>query len=350
MKRIAILTGGGDSPGLNAVIRSVLFRAEQDECEVVGILRGWHGLLAPLQTRVLSHDDVDNIQALGGTILLTSRINPFKWKEGDNVIDKHDEIHQNMKELECDALIVVGGVDTLGVAYKLFQEGLPVVGIPKTIDNDLNATDYTFGFDTAVNIATQAIDRLHTTARSHERVIVVELMGRHTGWMTLHAGLAGGAHQILIPEVPFSVQEVCDNVIHRIKEGKEYSLIAVAEGAIPQAGYRFTVKRDEKDAFDHVLLGGISEVLAREIQEVTGIETRSVILGHIQRGGTPTTFDRILATRLGIKAVELAFGRQFGRMASLNATHIVDVSLKEAIAKLKSVPIPLYEEAKIFCK
>ena len=348
MRRIALLTGGGDCPGLNAVIRAVVLKASEFGYEVEGVLRGWKGLLDPPQTRPLTPEDVENIHFIGGTILLTSRANPYSCKEHGEVSDRHFEVIRNLQELNCDALIAIGGQDTLGVAYKLSREGVNVIGIPKTIDNDLQATDYTFGFDTAINIATESIDRLHTTAYSHERVLIVEIMGRHVGWMTLFAGLAGGAHLVLIPEVPFNIAEVCEFVQRRKQSGKGYTLIAIAEGAVPEKGSTFSVKRVEKDEFGHPVLGGISEMLAKEIEERTGLETRNVILGHLQRGGTPSAFDRVLGIRFGIKAVELVEQGNFGRMVSLRATQIVDVPLSDAVRKLKTIPLQLYEEAKLF--
>lgn len=347
MRRIALLTGGGDCPGLNAVIRGVVFKAQELGFEVLGVLRGWRGVLNPPQTLLLSTDAVEHIQGLGGTILYTSRTNPYKFKENDEEKDRHQEVIKNLSEFGCEALIAVGGEDTLGVANKLSKEGLKIVGVPKTIDNDLSATDYTFGFDTAVNIATEGIDRLHTTASSHERVLVVELMGRHAGWITLYAGLAGGAHFILIPEVPFNIDEVCEFVERRIKNGKGYALIAVAEGAVPEKGSTFTVKSDKLDAFGHVQLGGISEVMAKEIEKRTKMETRNVILGHLQRGGAPTTFDRVLGTRFGLKAVELVHQGEFGMMASLRGIEITAVPLAEALKESKTVPLELYEEVKL---
>lgn len=346
--KIALLTGGGDCPGLNAVIRAVVLKASEFGYEVEGVLRGWKGLLDPPQTRPLTPEDVEDIHFFGGTVLFTSRTNPYRCKEPEGERDRHSEVIKNLQELKCDALIAIGGQDALSVAYKLSLEGVNVVGIPKTIDNDLQATDYTFGFDTAINIATEAIDRLHTTAYSHERVLVVEIMGRHVGWMTLFAGIGGGAHLVLIPEVPFNIAEVCEFVLKRKKSGKPYTLIAIAEGAVPEKGSTFSVKRVETDEFGHPLLGGISEMLAREIEERTGLETRNVILGHLQRGGAPSSFDRMLGIQFGLKAVELVKQGGFGRMVSLRGTEIIDVPLSEAVRKLKTVPLHLYESMKLF--
>ena len=254
----------------------------------------------------------------------------------------------HLRETKIDALVAIGGDDTLGVADKLYQERIKIVGVPKTIDNDLSATDYTFGFDSAVNVAVEAIDRLHTTAKSHHRVIVVEVMGRHAGWITLEAGIGGGAHIILIPEVPFDIEGVCQTLIERKNEGKSYSIVAVAEGAKAVKGSKFfthEVTRDEKrDAFGNILLGGIAKVLEKEIAKRTGLETRSVVLGHIQRGGRPSAFDRFLATRFGLKAAELVKKKKFGQMVSLRGTDIVSVPLKEAVGKRKEVPLQLYTE------
>ncbi len=348
MKRVAILTGGGDCPGINIIIRSIVFKAAEFGYEALGILRGWQGLLDPPQTMKLDIDDVEEIHFTGGTILLTSRHNPYRYKVGDELKDRHHEVIENLEKLGCESLIAIGGHDTLSVAFKLWKEGVNVVGIPKTIDNDVHSTDYTIGFDTGINIATEAIDRLHTTARSHERVLVVEIMGRHMGWLTLHAGLAAGAHLVIIPEVPFNVDEICAFVKHRKDIGKLYTLIAIAEGAVPQKGSTLAVKKRERDEFDHFLLGGISEVLAQEIEERTGLETRNVILGHLQRGGTPTTFDRFLGMQLGIKAMELIADKTYGRMASIRTPRVTDVPLEEAVSRLKTVPIHLYESLRIF--
>lgn len=339
MMRIGILTGGGDAPGLNAVIRGVVVKAASRGHEVIGLELGWKGILERL-THPLSLEEVEDIHRQGGTILGSSRTNLFKVENGP------ERAIQNMKELGLDALIAVGGEDTLGVAKKMFDMGARTVGVPKTIDNDLNATDCTFGFDTAINRVMEAFDRLHTTAKSHHRCIVVEVMGRHAGWMTLYGGIAGGAHVIIIPEVETDIDEICGIIEARRAAGKVYSLVAVAEGA--KIGGEEVAKSGKTDSFGHVILGGIAERLAKIIEEKTGIETRHVILGHLQRGGDPSAFDRVLGTRLGVKAVELVEAGDFGKMVSLRGTEIVAVPLEDAVAQLKTVPRELYELAKLF--
>ena len=289
---------------------------------------------------ILDDRSVSGILPKGGTILGTSRTNPYK-KQGDIEKCKSNFLKHNLK-----ALIAVGGEDTLGVADRLFKEGLPVVGIPKTIDNDLSATDYTFGFDTAVNIAMESIDRLHTTAESHNRVIVVEIMGRHAGWIAFEAGLAGGADMILIPEVPVSIDEVCRTIKHRHDRGKTFSIVAVAEGAKLSDGHE--VADQKLDEFGHVRLGGIGQLLAELIEKKTGFETRVTVLGHIQRGGSPTAFDRVLGTRFGVHAVQLIIEKKFGQMVSLQGRRIVDVPISDAVKELKLVGRELYDLAKIF--
>lgn len=342
MERVGVLTGGGDCPGLNAVIRAVVRKAAQNNIKVCGIKNGWKGLVE-YDTVDLDMTAVSGILPKGGTILGTSRTNPYK--------KPHDleKVFENYKKLQLDALIAIGGEDTLGVANKLVKENknINVVGVPKTIDNDLNATDYTFGFDTAVNIAMEAIDRLHTTAESHHRIMVVEIMGRHAGWIALHAGLATGSDVILIPEVPINLDEVCDILKKRHARGKLFSIIAVAEGAQFKEGQVVT-KEEKLDAFGHVILGGIGETLAQEIEKRTKFETRVTVLGHIQRGGSPTAFDRVLGTRFGVKAMELVLAKKWGHMASLRGTEIVDVPLQEAVGTLKTVDMKFYEMAKIF--
>ncbi|MFH0764244.1 MAG: ATP-dependent 6-phosphofructokinase [Candidatus Omnitrophota bacterium] len=342
MKRIGILTGGGDCPGLNAVIRAVVRKAVQNNVEVVGIKNGWKGLV-DCDTVSLSIDSVSGIITKGGTILGTSRTNPYKKA------DDLKKVFENYKDLELDALIAVGGEDTLGVANKLMKEkkGINVVGVPKTIDNDLNATDFTFGFDTAINIATEALDRLHTTAESHHRIMVVEVMGRHAGWIAIYSGLASGSDVILIPEVKIDLDEVCEILKKRHARGKSFSIVVVAEGAEFKAGQVVT-KEEKLDAFGHVRLGGIGEILATEIEKRTKFETRVTVLGHIQRGGTPTAFDRVLGTRFGVKAMELIMNKKFGHMASLRGTEIVDVPIEDAVGTLKTVDIKFYELAKTF--
>ncbi len=340
MKKIGILSGGGDCSGINAVIRAVVRKALLEGCEVVGIKNGWKGLIENDAMR-LDIDSVSGILARGGTILGTSRTNPYK-KEGDvkRLVD-------NYNQMGLDALIAIGGEDTLGVASKLCNEGLRIVGIPKTIDNDLSGTDCTFGFDSAINIATEAIDRLHTTAESHHRVMVVEIMGRHAGWTTTEAGLAGGADVILIPELPIDIDEVCELIRKRHKRGRTFSIVAVAEGASFEKE-KVVLQKDKLDTFGHVMLGGVGRVLADMIEEKTGYETRVTVLGHLQRGGPPSAFDRILGTRFGVKAVEEVLKGNFGRMVSLRGTKITTVSLEEAVGKLRTVDMELYEIAKIF--
>jgi len=342
MERIGILTGGGDCPGLNAVIRAVVRKAAESGIKVVGIKNGWKGLLTA-DTMDLGIDTVADILSRGGTILGTSRTNPYKKPEDVA------KVIENYKKLKLDALVAVGGEDTLGVANKLVKEnkGLNVVGCPKTIDNDLSGTDCTFGFDTAINIATEAIDRLHTTAASHHRVMVVEVMGRHAGWIALHSGIAGSADFILIPEVPINLNEVCDVLKKQRARGKLYSIVVAAEGAEFDKGEMVT-KEKELDAFGHVMLGGIGDTLAKAIEKNTGFETRSTVLGHIQRGGSPTAFDRVVATKFGIKAVELVLAKKFGYMASLQGTDVKEVPIDVAVGKLKTVDAKSYELAKTF--
>lgn len=338
--RIGVLTGGGDCPGLNAVIRAVVRKGIQVYGhEFVGYRDGWKGPLEGL-TMPLDINAVRGILPRGGTILGTSRTNPFKMDGGV------ERIKENLEAHGVDALIAIGGEDTLGVATKLDALGVKVIGVPKTIDNDLNATDYTFGFDTAVNIATEAIDRLHTTAESHHRVLIVEVMGRHAGWIALHAGIAGGANVILIPEQKFSIEKVCEYVESRFRTNYA-PIIVVAEGAIPIEG-DLSVKGGALDAFGHVKLAGIGEWLAEEIEKRTGKEARTSVLGHIQRGGTPTAFDRVLATRFGLHAITAAHEGNWGKMVALHSTDIVCVPLADATTKLKLVSPDLYAEAEVF--
>src|SRR5512143_2574876 len=345
MKKIGILTGGGDCPGLNAVIRAVFRRAEQLDYEVVGIKDGWKGMME-MNFETLTRQQVSGIHIFGGTILGTSRTNPFKKENGPQIVA------DNMGKMGLHALIAVGGDDTLGVCHKLAQMGLNAIGVPKTIDNDLSATDMTFGYDTAVSIATECIDRLHTTAESHHRTLVVEIMGRHAGWITCASGIAGGADVILVPEEPFNILEVCDILKKRAARGKKYNIVAVSEGArfsdAPGAEPSLVLQTAEKDAFGNVRLGGIANILANEIEQRTGFETRAVILGHLQRGGTPTAFDRILATRFGVKAVDLVHEGKFGLMVALQGTKIVPVPLADAVGKTKTLDMDMYETAKIF--
>jgi len=342
--KIGVLVGGGDAPGLNAALKAVVNKANEYGFEVIGIRRGWAGLLEQ-DTQPLSTDVVEEIHSRGGVLLYTSRTNPFKVEKGTKAII------ENMTKLKIDALIVMGGEDTLGVAQRLSEMGVPIVGVPKTIDNDLAGTDYSIGFDTAVAIATDAIDKLRTTAEAHHRIVIVEVMGRHTGWIALYAGLAGGANLTLIPEVPFSLTQVYQLVKNRHASGKVYSIIVVAEGArLLKEEEQLIVESQEKDEFGHPRLGGISRVLERLIQENTGLEARSVILGHLQRGGSPTAFDRILAMRLATKAVELIKEGKFGHMTSFQACEIVSVPLKGALTERKSIAPELYEVAKTFFK
>jgi len=339
--KIGILTGGGDCPGLNPVIRAVVRKALLEGFEIVGIKNGWKGLIEN-DTMALDLTAVSGILPRGGTILGTSRTNPYK-KEGDTA-----KVKENFKKIGLDALVAVGGEDTLGVASKLTKDGLPnIVGVPKTIDNDLSATDYTFGFDTALNIAMECIDRLHTTAESHHRIIVAEVMGRHAGWIALESGMAGGADVILIPEIPIDIEEVCGIIKKRHSRGKTFSIVVVAEGAHFEDDTMVT-QEQKLDAFGHVRLGGIGEILASEIEKRTGFETRVSVLGHIQRGGSPTAFDRVLGTRLGVKAVELVKMKKFGKMVALQGIKIVDVPLEDAVKALKTVDKELYEIAKVF--
>jgi phosphofructokinase-like protein len=341
-----VLTGGGDCPGLNAVIRAVTRRSLTRGYEVVGIREGWRGLVdgrfAPLGPR-----EISGILPRGGTILGTTRTNPYKTEDGV------ERVLANFASEGLTALVAIGGEDTLGVASRLHTEHeFPVVGVPKTIDNDLSATDYTFGFDTAVWIATEAIDRLHTTAESHNRVMVVEVMGRNTGWIAVMSGIAGGADVILIPEQPITVEDACAELKRRHERGKDFSIVVVSEG------YELTYASGEKrqvaeegpatDQFGHVRFGGVGDQLAREIEERTGFETRVTVLGHVQRGGSPTPRDRVLATRYGLKAADLVHEEKWGSMAALQGDSIVEVPLADAVAELKTVPPQWYEVAKAF--
>jgi ATP-dependent phosphofructokinase / diphosphate-dependent phosphofructokinase len=339
-----VLTGGGDCPGLNAVIRAVARRLLDRGHEVVGVSSGWRGLVENA-VQPLGPREISGILPRGGTIVGTSRTNPYRVEAGV------ERVLQNFGE-HLDALVAIGGEDTLGVAARLHEEhSLAVVGVPKTIDNDLSGTDYTFGFDTAVAICTDAIDRLHTTAESHNRVMVVEVMGRHTGWIAIMSGIAGGADVILIPEYPLTIQDTCAEIEKRHSRGKDFSIVVVSEG------YKLTYASGEQhevtqeatvDEFGHVRLGGVGELLAREIEGRTGFETRVTVLGHVQRGGTPTARDRVLATRFGLAAADLVQEGRFGRMVALRGDDIVDIPLAEAVAELKTVPAPWYDVAKAF--
>ncbi|EWM12722.1 MULTISPECIES: 6-phosphofructokinase [unclassified Kutzneria] len=338
--RIGVLTGGGDCPGLNAVIRAVVRKGiEAHGWEVIGFRNGWRGPIEGL-TKQLGLDEVEEILTRGGTILGSSRTNPYKEEGGV------EKIRAVLAQHKIDALVAIGGEDTLGVAKRLTDDGIPVVGVPKTIDNDLGSTDYTFGFDTAVHIATEALDRLRTTAESHHRALVVEVMGRHAGWIALHSGIAGGANVILVPEREFNVEKVVEWTQRRFE--RQYApIIVVAEGAMPEGGAE-SLHNGEKDAFGHVRLGGIGQWLAEEIAERTGKESRAVVLGHVQRGGTPTAYDRVLATRFGLHAVDAIHDGDFGVMVALKGTDIVRVKLSEATAELKTVPAERLQEAEVF--
>ena len=339
--KVGILSGGGDAPGINAVIRAVVRKGIQHHgYEIVGIRDGWRGLLEgrflPLDLKAAS-----GILPRGGSILGTSRTNPFKHKRGA------EKILKNAKKAGIVAVVVIGGEDTLGVAYKMSELGLKCVGVPKTIDNDLAGTDYTFGFHTAVAIATEALDKLHTTAEAHHRVIILEVMGRYTGWIALEAGLAGGADAILIPEKPFDIDEVCDYIKRRQERGRNFSIIVVAEGAKPKGGAEI-VYSESIDEFEHVRFGGVGYYIGKEIERCMSIETRVVVLGHLQRGGSPTAFDRVLATRYGVAAIDLIHEGKFGYMVALEGNKMVSVPLKDVVGKRKTVDLELYDIASVF--
>jgi phosphofructokinase-like protein len=341
MARFGLLTGGGDCPGLNAVIRAVVRKGINSyDHEFVGFRYGWAGVMTG-DTIPLTHETTRGILHRGGTILGTSRTNPYKEEGG------FEKVRASLEQLHLDGLIPIGGEDTLGVAKRLADDGIDVVGVPKTIDNDLAGTDYTFGFQTAVQIATDAIDRLHTTAESHNRVIVCEVMGRHAGWIAVHSGLAGGADAILVPERPFDIEEVCEHLRRRQRGGRTFSIVVVAEGATPTDG-DIVSEYQQTDAFGHVRLGGIAVTLEKEIEERTGFETRMTILGHIQRGGTPVAYDRVLGTRFGVEAIDAASEGDFGRMVALRGTEIVRVPLEEALAEPKLLDPKLFETAEVF--
>jgi ATP-dependent phosphofructokinase / diphosphate-dependent phosphofructokinase len=343
MARIGVLTGGGDCPGLNAVIRGVVRTGiNRYGHDIVGFRYGWAGVVEG-NTLPLTAASTAGILPRGGTILGTSRTNPYR-----DGADGTAAVRATLELLGIDALIPIGGEDTLGVAGRLAADGVPVVGVPKTIDNDLAGTDYTFGFQTAVQIATDAIDRLHTTAESHNRVIVVEVMGRHAGWIATYAGIAGGADVILVPERAFDVDAVCDSIRRRHASGRTFSIVVVSEGALPQDGSGITTASAKTDAFGHARLGGIAVELEREIEERTGYETRMTILGHVQRGGTPTAYDRVLATRFGVEAVRAVSDGRFGTMVALRGTDIVLAPLADAVAEPKLLDPRLYETAEVF--
>jgi 6-phosphofructokinase 1 len=339
--KVGVLSGGGDAPGINAVIRAVVRKGIKNYgYEMVGITDGWRGLVEG-NLMPLTLETISGLLPRGGSILGTSRTNPFKRKGGPQ------KVLENIKKNGIDAVVVIGGDDTLGVANKMGELGLKCVGVPKTIDNDLGLTDYTFGFQTAVHIACEAIDRLHTTAEAHHRVMILEVMGRYTGWIALEAGIAGGADVVLIPEKPFDIEEVCKFIEQRGKRGKAFSLVVVAEGAKPE-GAENIVYGAGSDEFGHPRLGGVGYYIGKEIERCTGIETRVVVLGHLQRGGSPTAFDRVLATRYGIAAIDAVHSGQFGQMVALQGNKIVYVQLKDVIGKRKTVNLELYEIAKVF--
>ena len=339
--RIGILTGGGDCPGLNAIIRAVVIKGIHDGHRILGFRNGWKGMLESDYVE-LDRDSVSGIIHRGGTILKSSRTNPARENEG---IEK---VKKAMEKLDLDALIAIGGDDTLGAALELHDNGLRVVGVPKTIDRDLSATETTIGFDTAINIVMGDIDRLRTTAESHNRIMVVEVMGRHSGFIAVMAGLAGGADVILIPEKPFTLEDVCERIRKRNTRGRDFSLIVVAEGAKAVNSDDVTKLSEEKDEFGNVCLGGIGQVIAEGIRRKLNYDTRVVNLGHVQRGGSPTAYDRILGTRLGVKALELVTEGQFGMMVSVNGDRLEAVELGEAVGKRRYVDDELYRMASYF--
>lgn len=340
--KVGLLTGGGDCPGLNAVIRAVVQSVTNEGGSCVGILEGWKGLVKN-QSRPLHISETDGILARGGTILGSSRTNPFKNPDTDV-----PAVRENFKAMGLDALVAIGGDDTLGVAHRLHKEfQMPMVGVPKTIDNDLMVTDFTFGFDTALNIVTEAVDRLRTTAESHRRIIVVETMGRHAGWIACLSGIATAADYILVPEVPINIDHVVEVIKRHRDEGKNYNIIVVSEGAnFPDKG--MTTVAAETDAFGHVRLGGIGHVVAKMVEEATGYETRAVVLGHLQRGGAPSAYDRILATRLGLGAGKLVLEGKFGTMVALSGTKIIETTLEAGVAATKTLDLTYYNEAAKF--
>jgi len=339
--KVGVLSGGGDAPGINAVIRAVVRKGIQNYgYEILGIKDGWAGLLEA-QYLPLDLSAASGLLPRGGSILGTSRTNPFKSESGP------EKMMKNAKEAAIEAVIAIGGDDTLSVADKMGKYGLKCVGVPKTIDNDLAGTDYTFGFNTAVSIATEALDRLHTTAETHHRVIILEVMGRYTGWIALEAGIAGGADIVLIPEKPFDIGEVCALIKRRQERGRNFSIIVVAEGAKPKGGVEI-VYSESLDEFGHIRLGGIGYYLGKEIEKCLSVETRVVVLGHLQRGGSPTAFDRVLATRFGIAAIDMVHEGKFGHMPAIKGNRIVSVSLKEVVGKRKTVDLELYDIASVF--
>jgi phosphofructokinase-like protein len=339
--RVGILSGGGDAPGINAVIRAIVRKGIQTYgYEIVGIRDGWAGLL-DARYLPLDMNAVSGLLPRGGSILGTSRTNPFRYEEGP------EKMMKNAKEARIEAVVAIGGDDTLSVADKIGELGLKCAGVPKTIDNDLAGTDYTFGFNTAVSIATEALDRLHTTAETHHRVIILEVMGRYTGWIALEAGIAGGADIVLIPERPFEIDEVCELIKRRQERGRNFSMVVVAEGAKPKGGVEI-VYSESLDEFGHIRLGGVGYFLGKEIEKCLNVETRVVVLGHLQRGGSPTAFDRVLATRFGIGVVDLVHEGRFGHMVAIKGNRIVSVPLKEVVGKRKTVNMELYNIASVF--
>ena len=351
-KRIGILSGGGDCPGINAVIRAVARKAMlEDDAEIVGIEDGYEGLVNN-KCRKLELSDLSGILTLGGTILGASKkANPYRYalKQGAKLIfkDLSRRALDNFERMHLDCLVAIGGDGTLGIGYKLFRDGVPIIGVPKTIDNDIMGTEITFGFDSAVWIATEGIDRLHTTAQSHHRVMIVEVMGHNAGWIALHSGIAGGGDIILIPEIPYNLDYIAEKVRERHRRGKKFSIIVVAEGAKPKGG-DVVIQRIVKESSDPIRLGGIGFVLGQKIEEMTGVETRTVVMGHLQRGGTPTPFDRVLATQLGTKAVDMMRSREFGYMVGIQKCKFVKVSLKEVSKGSRKIPLdhPLIRSAK----
>lgn len=341
-ERIGILTGGGDCPGLNAVIRAAVRCATAANLEVLGIKNGWRGLVEN-DLQPLTRDSVTGILPRGGTILGTSRLNPMQDPQ------MIAQLQGNWKQHALSALIVVGGEGSLSAARDLWRDyQLPMVGIPKTIDNDISGTDFTFGFDTAVTVVTDAVDRLHSTAESHHRVMVIEVMGRHSGWIAAYGGIAGGADMVLVPEHPFRLSEVCRVLQHRRDEGRAFSIIVIAEDAHPHADEAFLKRETSEQIYRHEQLGGIGNVLAQEIERCTDIETRVTKLGYVQRGGSPTAFDRVLATRFGVKACDMIAAREWGRMAALRGSQIISIPLDEAVSETKRLDEEIYRVAKIF--
>lgn len=341
IKTVGILTGGGDCPGLNAVIRGAVRKGVSAYgFRFRGVQQGWRGMMEGVW-EPLGSQEVSGILPRGGTILGTSRTNPYKTEDGGEIVI------ENMKRMKLDALIAIGGDDTLSVAHRLAEGGAPVVGVPKTIDNDISNTDFTFGFDTAINIVTEALDRIHTTAESHNRVMVVEVMGRHSGWIAVHAGIAGGADLILIPEQAPTIAEIVDTIKTRHDRGKSFSIIVVAEG-VTFKDDDYVVQEAGTDEFGHVKLGGVGQLVSDVIEKETGFETRVTVLGHLQRGGTPTAFDRVLGTRYGIAAIDLVYREDWGKMVALQGNQIVTIPLGEGIGELKMVDDELYDIAKVF--